>query len=106
MRDGKVNWSKFLQMGRSAAVVLDCARLAPSLPVDRGVARCILNVPLLDKDVSHSPPVTFISALITLYSVQRQYTLSYTYQPRASSTKPVSGTRARLRTLADRSPFF
>lgn len=41
-------------MGRSAAIVLDCARLAPSLPVDRVVERCILNVPLLDKDVRSS----------------------------------------------------
>lgn len=54
MRLGLVNWSKLSQMGRSAAIVLDCARLAPSLPVDRVVERCILNVPLLDKDVRSS----------------------------------------------------
>ena len=52
MRDGKVNWSKFSQMGRSAAIVLDCSRLAPTLPIDRAVERCILNVPVIDKDVS------------------------------------------------------
>ena len=54
MRDGKVNWSKFSQMGRSAAIVLDCSRQPPVYSVDRGVERCILNVPLLDKDVRSS----------------------------------------------------
>lgn len=51
MRLGLVNWSKFQQMGRSAAIVLDCARLAPQLPIDRSIERCILKVPVLDKDV-------------------------------------------------------
>lgn len=52
MRDGKVNWSKFSQMGRSAAIVLDCARVAPALEIDKGIEKCILNVPLIDTEVS------------------------------------------------------
>jgi hypothetical protein len=54
MRDGKVNWSKFSQMGRSAAVVLDCARVAPRIEVELKVEGCILGVPLLGEEVSHS----------------------------------------------------
>ncbi|GAA5991101.1 hypothetical protein JCM5350_006663 [Sporobolomyces pararoseus] len=78
LRDGKVNWSKFSQMGRSAAIVLDCSRIAPTLPVDKLVERAIVNIPVLDEE--------------------RQYTLSYQHQPRQSD-KP-SGARSRLRTLA------
>ncbi|GAA5861524.1 hypothetical protein JCM1840_005398 [Sporobolomyces johnsonii] len=78
LRDGKVNWSKFSQMGRSAAIVLDCARVAPALPVDRTIEKFIANVPVLDEE--------------------RQYALSYAHQPRQSD-KPVT-TRSRLRTLA------
>lgn len=59
MRDGKVNWSKFSQMGRSAAIVLDCSRQPPTYSLDRVVERCILNVPLLDKDVRSSSPLSF-----------------------------------------------
>lgn len=75
MRLGAVNWSKFQQMGRSAAIVLDCSRLAPRLPVDRQIERYVLNVPVLDKEVrrSRSPPAL---------TLQAQYALSYTYQPR------------------------
>ncbi|GAA6019171.1 hypothetical protein JCM11491_001401 [Sporobolomyces phaffii] len=78
LRDGKVNWTKFSQMGRSAAIVLDCSRIAPTLPVDKLVERAIVDIPVLDEE--------------------RQYTLSYQHQPRQSD-KP-SGTRSRLRTLA------
>ncbi|GAA5995014.1 uncharacterized protein JCM10292_004489 [Rhodotorula paludigena] len=77
MRGGLVNWTKFSQMGKSAAIVLDCARVAPKLPVDRTIERCIFNVPVLDED--------------------RQYTLSYAHQPRQTDR---TGTRARLRELA------
>ncbi|BGP44775.1 hypothetical protein JCM10450v2_000589 [Rhodotorula kratochvilovae] len=77
MRGGLVNWSKMSQMGKSAAIVLDCARVAPKLPVDRTIERCILNVPVLDED--------------------RQYTLSYAHQPRQNGK---TGTRTRLRELA------
>lgn len=52
MRDGKVNWSKFSQMGRSAAIVLDCARVAPKIEVELKVEGCILGVPLLEEEVS------------------------------------------------------
>ncbi|GAA5908125.1 uncharacterized protein JCM6883_004123 [Sporobolomyces salmoneus] len=78
LKDGKVNWSKFSQMGRSAAIVLDCSRIAPTLPVDKLVERAIVNIPVLDEE--------------------RQYTLSYQHQPRQSE-KP-TGSRSRLRTLA------
>ncbi|GAA6063004.1 hypothetical protein JCM10212_002645 [Sporobolomyces blumeae] len=78
LRDGKVNWSKFSQMGRSAAIVLDCARIAPSLPIDKLVERAVLNVDVLDEE--------------------RQYALSYQHQPRQSD-RP-SGARSRLRDLA------
>ncbi|GAA5922388.1 uncharacterized protein JCM15063_003286 [Sporobolomyces koalae] len=78
LRDGKVNWSKFSQMGRSAAVVLDCAKIAPALPIDKLVERCVVGIPVLDEE--------------------RQYTLSYQHQPRQSD-KP-GGTRSRLRDLA------
>ncbi|GAA5976797.1 hypothetical protein JCM11641_000874 [Rhodosporidiobolus odoratus] len=77
LRDGKVNWSKFQQMGRSAATVLDCARVAPQLPIDRTIERCISNTPVLDEE--------------------RQYTLSYAHQPRQGGK---NGTRAKLRGLA------
>lgn len=50
-RDGLVNWSKFSQLGKSAAIVLDCAKVAPKLPVDKTIERCVLDVPLLDEDV-------------------------------------------------------
>ncbi|GAA5949678.1 hypothetical protein JCM3765_002751 [Sporobolomyces pararoseus] len=78
LRDGKVNWSKFSQMGRSAAIVLDCSRIAPTLPIDKLVERAIVNIPVLDEE--------------------RQYTLSYQHQPRQSDKS--SGARSRLRTLA------
>ncbi|GAA5869990.1 hypothetical protein JCM16303_001864 [Sporobolomyces ruberrimus] len=78
LRDGKVNWSKFSQMGRSAAIVLDCSRIAPALPVEKFVERTIVDIPVLDEE--------------------RQYTLSYQHQPRQSD-KPI-GARSRLRTLA------
>ncbi|BGO96614.1 hypothetical protein NBRC10513v2_000552 [Rhodotorula toruloides] len=76
-RDGLVNWSKFSQLGKSAAIVLDCAKVAPKLPVDKTIERCILDVPLLDED--------------------RRYTLSYAHQPRGEGK---TGTRSRLRDLA------
>ncbi|BGP04759.1 Ras guanine nucleotide exchange factor R [Rhodotorula toruloides] len=76
-RDGLVNWSKFSQLGKSAAIVLDCAKVAPKLPVDKTIERCVLDVPLLDED--------------------RQYTLSYAHQPRGEGK---TGTRSRLRDLA------
>ncbi|GAA5926467.1 hypothetical protein JCM3775_001026 [Rhodotorula graminis] len=77
MRGGNVNWSKMSQLGKSAAVVLDCARVAPKLAVDRTIERCILNAPVLDED--------------------RQYALSYAHQPRQNGK---SGARARLREFA------
>ena len=52
LRDGTVNWTKFSQMGRSAAIVLDCSRIAPTLPVDKLVARTIVTIPVLDEEVS------------------------------------------------------
>jgi hypothetical protein len=54
MRDGLVNWSKFSQLGTSAAVVIDCPRLAPDIPHDAAVEKLIMS-PLvlnLDDDVS------------------------------------------------------
>lgn len=51
LRDGKVNWSKFSQMGRSAAIVLDCSRIAPALPVEKFVERTIVDIPVLDEEV-------------------------------------------------------
>ncbi|GAA5834294.1 hypothetical protein JCM9279_004273 [Rhodotorula babjevae] len=77
MRGGNVNWSKMSQLGKSAAVVLDCARVAPKLAVDRTIERCILNAPVLDED--------------------RQYALSYAHQPRQNGK---TGARARLREFA------
>ncbi|GAA5835240.1 hypothetical protein JCM11251_006655 [Rhodosporidiobolus azoricus] len=76
LRDGLVNWSKFQQVGRSAAIVLDCARVAPQLPVDRTIERCILHVPVLDDD--------------------QQYKLSYAHHPRQGGR---TGTRARLKEM-------
>ncbi|GAA5887683.1 hypothetical protein JCM6882_001495 [Rhodosporidiobolus microsporus] len=76
LRDGLVNWSKFHQMGRSAAIVLDCARVAPQLPVDRAIERCVLHVPVLDDD--------------------QQYKLSYANHPRQGGK---TGTRARLKEI-------
>ncbi|GAA6001903.1 hypothetical protein JCM10207_002371 [Rhodosporidiobolus poonsookiae] len=77
LRDGKVNWSKFQQMGKSAAIVLDCARQPPPLPVDRTIERYVMHVPALSED--------------------EQYALSYAHQPRAGER---TGTRARLKGLA------
>ncbi|KAM0756403.1 ras GEF [Meredithblackwellia eburnea MCA 4105] len=78
MRDGKVNWSKFSQMGKSAAIVLDCSRLPPQYAIDKNIEHCIVNVPVLDID--------------------RQYALSYEYSPRAAQESGTS-TRTRLRKL-------
>ncbi|BGP12723.1 hypothetical protein JCM10213_008861 [Rhodosporidiobolus nylandii] len=83
LRDGRVNWSKLQQMGRSAAIVLDCARVAPQLPVDRAIERCILDAPVLDDD--------------------EQYRLSYTHQPRQSGK---IGARARLKGMAKATVAF
>ena len=58
MRDGKVNWSKFSQMGRSAAIVLDCARVAPRIEVELKVEGCILGVPLLGEEVRPDSELT------------------------------------------------
>ncbi|GAA6032824.1 hypothetical protein JCM8097_000814 [Rhodosporidiobolus ruineniae] len=82
LRDGKVNWTKFQQMGRSAAIVLDCARVAPQLPIDRNIERCILDVPVLDDDA--------------------QYAVSYAHQARGqTASKTAGGTkRAKLRDMA------
>lgn len=71
LRDGKVNWTKFQQMGRSAAIVLDCSRVAPTLPANEQIERAIMNVPLLDED--------------------RQYALSYAHQPRGTATSSKAG---------------
>jgi hypothetical protein len=78
LRDGRINWTKFLQMGRSAAIVLDCSRVAPSIPVNEYIEKAILNVPLLDED--------------------KQYTLSYAYQPRGTvpSGGKAGGTRSKM----------
>lgn len=54
MRDGKVNWTKFSQMARSAAIVLDCSRQTPAYLRDHQVERCIKDVPLLSTEVSFS----------------------------------------------------
>lgn len=86
MRDGKVNWSKFSQMGRSAAIVLDCAKEDAQV-FDRAVDRCILNVPLVDKDVSPSPSQLPRRILTLLY---RHNTLSPTnVNPVHQRTRPV-----------------
>lgn len=87
LRDGKVNWSKFSQMGRSAAIVLDCSRIAPTLPVEKMVERAILNVPILDEDVSsHSLYANLTPTTIdTFFS---NYTASiYPFLPTSTSTK-------------------
>ncbi|CEQ38947.1 SPOSA6832_00428, partial [Sporobolomyces salmonicolor] len=99
LRDGKVNWSKFSQMGRSAAIVLDCARVAPALPVDRTIEKFIANVPIVDEEVCPVlSPLPEEHPLSRRFRLQRQYALSYAHQPRQSD-KPVT-TRSRLRTLA------
>ncbi|KAM0793202.1 hypothetical protein ACM66B_000672 [Microbotryomycetes sp. NB124-2] len=79
MRDAKVNWTKFQQIGRSAAVVLDCSKVAPKLVTDRAVERMIVGVPVLDKN--------------------QQYALSELHQPRTTpSTKtPSTASSARKR---------
>ncbi|SGY30509.1 BQ5605_C002g01159 [Microbotryum silenes-dioicae] len=91
MRDGKVNWSKFQKMGESAAVVLDCARLSPTLPIDPLIERCILDALLL--------------------SEQEQYDLSKAYEPLGTTTTSrgsgrTAGARAKFRNLTERSAFF
>ncbi|KAK4054866.1 hypothetical protein OIV83_000790 [Microbotryomycetes sp. JL201] len=78
MRDGKVNWTKFQQIGRSAAVVLDCSKVAPTLVVDKSVERIISGVPVLDKE--------------------RQYTLSEQHQPRTTPSTKMS-TRQRFQSF-------
>jgi hypothetical protein len=49
--DGAVNWTKFQQMSRSSAIVLDCSRLTPQLPIDKPIEALIMT-DVLDTDVS------------------------------------------------------
>lgn len=106
MRGGNVNWSKMSQLGKSAAVVLDCARVAPKLAVDRTIERCILNAPVLDEDVRPLFALPFLlspartsraDSASLLPRLQRQYALSYAHQPRQNGK---TGARARLREFA------
>jgi hypothetical protein len=63
MRDGLVNWSKFSQLGKSAAVVIDCPRLAPDIQRDAAVESLIMT-PLtlsLADDVSGSRNSCFVN---------------------------------------------
>ncbi|KAH8927879.1 ras GEF [Atractiella rhizophila] len=62
MRDGQVNWTKFHQMAKAAAVVVDCERNAPNLPIDERLERLIQGAPV--------------------YNVDDQYSLSYTLEPK------------------------
>lgn len=68
MRDGRVNWSKFQQMGQAASVVLNCSRVAPPLPLDGNLDYCIKGVALLDEDA--------------------QYNLSFELQPSGGAAAP------------------
>ncbi|KAI5476353.1 RAS guanyl-releasing protein 1 [Pseudohyphozyma bogoriensis] len=77
MKDGKVNWTKFSQMGRSASIVLECSRQPVVFETDKTVERCILNVPLL--------------------STERQYELSYEYQPRKAGQDGSMSSRIRFK---------
>lgn len=45
MKDGLVNWTKFSQIARSAAIVLDCHRHAPELPINRTIESLICECP-------------------------------------------------------------
>ncbi|GAA5850229.1 hypothetical protein JCM8547_001051 [Rhodosporidiobolus lusitaniae] len=82
LRDSLVNWSKFQQMGRAAAIVLDCQRVAPTantLPRDRVVERCLMDVPVMDEE--------------------EMYRKSYEYQPRGGGGAGGrrGGTRDRIK---------
>ncbi|KAK4058071.1 hypothetical protein OIO90_000810 [Microbotryomycetes sp. JL221] len=79
MRDGKVNWTKFQQMGKSAAVVLDCSKVVPQLPIDKVVERMIIGLPLLDKE--------------------QQYALSEQHQPRVGTSQKQSNTSSARKRL-------
>lgn len=52
MRDGKVNWTKFGQIAKASATVIECAKLAPEIESDPRVEALIMKVPILSEDVS------------------------------------------------------
>jgi hypothetical protein len=52
MKDGLVNWTKFQQMAKAAAVVVDCERMNPKLPSNREIENLIKGAPVLDETVS------------------------------------------------------
>lgn len=61
-----MNWTKFSQIARSAAIVMDCPKYAPDLPINRAVEALLYNAPVywLDDD--------------------DLYDISYSYRPRNS----------------------
>ncbi|CAH7674344.1 ras guanine nucleotide exchange factor domain-containing protein [Phakopsora pachyrhizi] len=63
MKDGKVNLTKFLQISKAAATVLQCEKLAPEIQIDENLENLITKAPVLNEDA--------------------QYELSYKYKPRA-----------------------
>lgn len=48
--DGFVNWTKFQQMSRSSAIVLDCSRSTPQLPIDENI-QALIQTDVLDIEV-------------------------------------------------------
>ncbi|KAG0150260.1 hypothetical protein CROQUDRAFT_88295 [Cronartium quercuum f. sp. fusiforme G11] len=76
MRDGKVNWTKFGQIAKASATVIECAKLAPEIEPDDRVEGLIIRVPILSEDA--------------------QYELSYKWKPRAGGSRVlgVNGSRA------------
>lgn len=76
MKDGLVNWTKFSQIARCAAIVLDCPRHAPELPIVRSIEALLSECPA--------------------YSLEDDelYDLSYTYRRRGGQTSTSSRTQS------------
>lgn len=83
MKDGLVNWTKFQQMAKTAAVVVDCERMNPKLGTHREIENLIKNAPVMDE--------------------KEQYEHSQKYEPKKQNTQSVSKNplRAPLRKLVD-----
>lgn len=85
MRNGLVNWSKFQQLGKCSAIVIDCVRSAPVISPDPDMTPLVLDVPVMTLEDNVS--LHFVSTNLRLIYKQALYNLSYTYKPRQPKTR-------------------
>ncbi|EGG12505.1 uncharacterized protein MELLADRAFT_101565 [Melampsora larici-populina 98AG31] len=54
MRDGKVNWTKFGQIAKACANVIECGKLAPEIEVEDRIEGLIMRSPILSEDSQYA----------------------------------------------------